>query len=125
MGANAHRTLSSSGDHDTYLSGLTVDAKQRATLQAARDEIRKSIREGLRAWSNHIDRNHMFEVTALASLSFADDKLALQPKFRMQGSWSYHTLNRATHNPPQEIDLDDGVFLPVSFLSMNGDPQLG
>lgn len=121
MGANAHRTLSSSGDHDTYLSGLTVDAKQRATLQAARDEIRKSIREGLRAWSNHIDRNHMFEVTALASLSFADDKLALQPKFRMQGSWSYHTLNRATHNPPQEIDLDDGVFLPVSFLSMNGE----
>lgn len=120
MAANAHRTLSSSGDHDTYLSGLTVDAKQRDTLQAARDEIRNSIREGLRAWSDHVDRNQMFEVTALASMSFADNELALQPKFRMQGSWSYHTLNRATHNPPQEIDLDDGVFLPVSFLSMNG-----
>lgn len=120
MGANAHRTLSSSGDHDTYLSGLTVDAKQREALQAARDEIRKSVREGLRTWSEHVDREQMFEGAALASMSFADSELTLQPKFRMQGSWSYHTLNCATHNPPQEIDLDDGVFLPVSFLSMNG-----
>ncbi|MBN9506672.1 MAG: hypothetical protein J0I69_11665 [Altererythrobacter sp.] len=120
MGANAHRTLFSSGEHDTYLRGLTVDAKQRAALQAAREEIRDEIRSGLRAWSDHVDRTQFFEVTALASVSFADSDLALRPKFRMQGSWSYHTLNRATHNPPQEIDLDDGVFLPVSFLSQNG-----
>lgn len=121
MGANAHRTLFSSGEHDTYLRGLTVDTREKETLQAARDEIRDEIRHGLREWSDHVDRAQLFEARALASTYLTDSDLALRPKFRMQGSWSYHTLNCATHNPPQEIDLDDGVFLPVSFLSQNGD----
>lgn len=119
MGANAHRTLFSSGGHDTYLRRLTVDTKEKEALQAARDEIRDEIRLGLRDWSDHVDRGQLFEARALASAYLTDRDLALRPKFRMQGSWSYHTLNRATHNPPQEIDLDDGVFLPVSFLSQN------
>lgn len=121
MGANAHRTLFNSGDHDSYLRGLTVDTKEKEALQVARDEIREQIRLGLRDWSDHVDRGLLFEAGALASAYFTDSDLALRPKFRMQGSWSYHTLNRATHKPPQEIDLDDGVFLPVSFLSQNGD----
>lgn len=120
MGANAHRALFSSNDHDTYLRGLTVDTDEKAALQNARDEIRDEIRSGLRDWSDHVDRVQLFEVRALASIPSADTDVALRPKFRMQGSWSYHTLNCATHNPPQEIDLDDGVFLPVSFLGQNG-----
>ena len=120
MGANAHRTLFSSGDNDTYLRGLKVDTKEKESLQAARDEIRDEIRAGLREWSNHVDRTQLFEARAIGSVFLTDSDLSLRPKFRMQGSWSYHTLNRTTHNPPQEIDLDDGVFLPVSFLSQNG-----
>jgi len=120
MRANAHRTLFSSGDHETYLRGLTVDLKEKEALQAAREEIRDQIRLGLRDWSDHVDRGQLFEARALASAYLTDSDFALRPKFRMQGSWSYHTLNRATHSPPQEIDLDDGVFLPVSFLSQNG-----
>jgi hypothetical protein len=38
----------------------------------------------------------------------------------MQGSFSYRTCNDPAHNPPQEIDLDDGMFLPISFLTGNG-----
>ena len=38
----------------------------------------------------------------------------------MQGSFAYRTLNEPAHNPPQEIDLDDGVFVPVSFLNDSG-----
>jgi hypothetical protein len=120
MGANAHRTLFSSGDHDTYLRGLTVDTTEKEALQVARDEIRDQIRVGLREWSDHVDRKQLFEARVLSSAALTDGDFALRPKFRMQGSWSYHTLNRATHNPPQEIDLDDGVFLPVSFVSQNG-----
>ncbi len=120
MGANAHKTLFSSGDHDSYLRALTVDIPEKEALQVARDEIRDEIRSGLRNWSDHVDRRQLFEARALAPDYLTDSDLALRPKFRMQGSWSYHTLNRATHNPPQEIDLDDGVFLPVSFLSQNG-----
>lgn len=123
MGANAHRTLFSSGEHDTYLCGLTVDSKEKEALQAARDNIRDEIRSGLREWSDHVERKQLFDTRALTPDFLADSDLALRPKFRMQGSWSYHTLNRATHSPPQDIDLDDGVFLPVSFLSESGGAQ--
>ena len=36
------------------------------------------------------------------------------------GVSAYGTCNVPAHQPPQEIDLDDGLFLPVSFLSCNG-----
>jgi hypothetical protein len=120
MGVNAHRALFSKGESASYLRGLTVNVGQRTRLQAARDEIRAAIDKGFRDWSDLIDRGELFEARALASLIFADAEPALRPKFRMQGSWSYHTLNRITWDPPQEIDLDDGVFLPVSFLVQNG-----
>ena len=38
----------------------------------------------------------------------------------MQGSLAYGTLNDPAQKPPQEMDLDDGLFLPVSFLAGNG-----
>lgn len=49
----------------------------------------------------------------------------LRPKFRMQGSacQAYRTLNDPAH-PPQQIDYDDGVYLPVSFLAETGDPVI-
>jgi hypothetical protein len=49
----------------------------------------------------------------------------LRPKFRMQGSASpaYRTLNDPAH-PPQQIDYDDGVYLPVSFLAETGNPVI-
>lgn len=37
----------------------------------------------------------------------------------MQGSKVYCTLNDPAHKPPQEVDYDDGVFLPTSFLELN------
>jgi hypothetical protein len=48
------------------------------------------------------------------------------PRFRGQGSYSYKTLNDPVpeHTPPQQIDIDDGVFLPTSFLSQGGRPVL-
>ena len=46
--------------------------------------------------------------------------LRLRPRFRMQGSGAYHTLNDPAHKPPQEVDFDDGVFLPTSFVNGGG-----
>lgn len=37
------------------------------------------------------------------------------PKFFTQGSFKYKTLNRGAHMPPQQIDLDEGCYLPMSF----------
>ncbi|MEG3694581.1 CBASS cGAMP synthase, partial [Vibrio coralliirubri] len=40
----------------------------------------------------------------------------LKPKFMSQGSFVYKTLNLPCHNPPQQIDLDDGVYLPLEVF---------
>jgi len=120
MAINAHRAFFCTTAEDTYLGGLTVDEEQRDTLRGARDEIRETIRRGFRDWAAILDRQELFESVALATTYLHDAEPTLRPKFRMQGSWSYFTLNRTTIEPPQQIDADDGVFLPVSFLTQNG-----
>ncbi len=44
-------------------------------------------------------------------------------KFMTQGSFAYQTLNAPARTPAQEIDLDDGMYVPVEFLE-NGEPAL-
>jgi len=115
MTANAHRALYSASGDDNFLANLTVDDDDESLLRDARDLIRETLKNGFRNWSDFIERRILFENVAIASV----DRF-LRPKFKMQGSWSYFTLNRTTVDPPQEIDLDDGMFLPVSFLGNQG-----
>ncbi len=120
MAVDASRAFFKTGYQDTFLASLGVADADKETLRATRDEVRSAIRSGFQEWDVHLERQHLFEAAALASTFAYDAKPTLSPKFRMQGSWSYHTLNCTTTEPPQEIDLDDGVFLPVSFLTQNG-----
>jgi hypothetical protein len=39
----------------------------------------------------------------------------ITPKFWLQGSLAYNTLNAPAHLPPQEMDCDYGVYLPMRF----------
>lgn len=115
MALNAHRVFAGPANDQHYLAALTLADKRRQTLSAARDVCREAIRAGLRNWSSVVNEVVLFN-RALASVAPS----SLRPKFRMQGSFAYHTLNDPAHKPPQEIDLDDGVFVPVSFLSNHG-----
>jgi hypothetical protein len=56
-------------------------------------------------------------------IALASQLPPLWPRFRMQGSGAYHTLNDPAHKPPQEVDYDDGVFLPTSFVNGGGTVQ--
>lgn len=123
MRANAHRVLFGADGHGAYLHRLTVDEGRKRQIKAARDEIRKEIWSGLRNWRDHLGAAQLFEAGALTSSYLSGSDLALRPQFRMQGSWFYHTLNRPIQSPPQTIDLDDGVFLPISFPDKPGGPQ--
>lgn len=117
MAINAHRALYNAKSDENYLGELTVDNEERDELRGARDSLREALKAGFAEWPRFIRKQFLFES---AALEFADGaEPVLRPKFRMQGSWSYDTLNRTTYDPPQEIDLDDGVFLPVSFLTQN------
>lgn len=109
MPLNLHRVFVGSTDNN-YLSALAVKKQKEDSLRAARDEIRATLRAGLGNLAQ-FSRDQLFEVLARDSAP-----ASLKPKFRMQGSFSYRTCNDPAHKPPQEVDLDDGMFLPVSFL---------
>lgn len=112
MVLNAHRVFTGAPDANHYLAALTLDADREALLRSARDTCRDFIRIGLRSWSTVLQKSLLFEAVVADAMP-----AALRPKFKMQGSFAYRTLNNPAQRPPQEIDLDDGVFVPVSFLN--------
>lgn len=115
MGLNAHRVFENSTAYGSFHSAITVSPAQEDALRSARDDIRAALRVGMRDWSTVIEKAFLFD-ERLATL----EPPALRPKFRMQGSFSYRTQVEPAQLPPQEIDLDDGLFLPVSFLTDRG-----
>lgn len=115
MPFNAHRVFAGSNNVDGYLDALTLDSKLEESLRSARDQIRKAVKEGLADWSTVVRRQDLFDSALTAS-----EVPPLRPKFRMQGSFTYRTCNVPAQIPPQEVDLDDGLFLPISFLIQNG-----
>lgn len=42
--------------------------------------------------------------------------LTLTPRFWTQGSFQYDTLNNPYSTPPQEMDIDDGTYLPMTIF---------
>lgn len=59
-------------------------------------------------------RDHLSVAIAEASLSILGATKKITPRFRTQGSWAYKTCLQPAHMPPQEMDWDFGVYLPVS-----------
>lgn len=109
MPMNAHGAIVSRPSG--YKHAMNLTEKQEQTLRDARDDIRATISSNFSAFAKSLGETVLFEErTSLIARSFAT------PKFRMQGSFSYHTCNQPAHVPPQEIDLDDGLFMPVSYF---------
>ena len=113
---NVHRVLRGTTTNHGYLGALTIDKRQERWLSHARDEVRKTLRNGLAQWSGLTKSSLLLEYRYA---NLAPRLPALRPRFRMQGSKVYCTLNDPAHKPPQEVDYDDGVFLPTSFLELN------
>jgi len=47
-----------------------------------------------------------------------------EPRFYIQGSRAYKTLNSPCITPPQQSDIDDGVYLPLSVMREKSSPKL-
>jgi hypothetical protein len=85
---------------DTYLNNLSLREEQRTLLQEARALVRQALRAAF----------------VQATAAFTNGEGPITPTFFTQGSWSYRTINRPTHTPPQQTDMDDGCYLPMSFV---------
>lgn len=96
-----------SDEQDVFCNRIETTEEQRKYLVECKNEIRDHLLPGIRQAT----------VTTLGMES------AVSPRFRTQGSWSYKTCVHPPFLPPQEIDWDFGVYLPVKVWEENGPPH--
>jgi hypothetical protein len=85
---------------------LDLTPEQRAQIACARNDVRSCLRTGV--------------PRVLRASGYTDD--VPQPRFFTQGSWAYRTLNSPAQRP-QQADVDDGCYLPMSFVSQTKRPS--
>lgn len=110
---NLHKLM---GTDEGYLDAISVPEGDRIALAAAREKIRDTLRDAFRHWTQFVTRAELLGGIVTASIT---PRLPT-PKFRIQGSFAYHTANDCQNPPDQQIDQDDGVYLPISFVTMHG-----
>lgn len=88
------------------LDSLELPPNVRSQLAKAKIDVRNCLREGI--------------PMMLQSAGFADK--APTPRFFTQGSWAYKTLNAPAQHP-QQADVDDGCYLPLSFVKQTKRPS--
>ncbi|WP_157215353.1 CBASS cGAMP synthase [Flavisphingomonas formosensis] len=110
---NLHKLM---GTDEGYLAEIRVPERDRVVLTTAREKIRDTLRSAFRNWHHFVSRIELQDSLVVAS---ATPRLPT-PKFRIQGSFAYHTANDCQNPPDQQIDQDDGVYLPISFVTVNG-----
>lgn len=105
---NLSPLLYSSNEQNTFLKELDLGNSEKQDINSARadvrDELRRKLPRALR------DRGYQGK--------------DCNPKFFIQGSWAYKTLNRPCQTPPQQSDVDDGVYLPMSIVTEENRPTL-
>jgi hypothetical protein len=77
----------------------------------------------LRGAKNKI-RNHLRVGIEQASMEVLNTDKSVSPRFRTQGSWAYGSCIQPARQPPQEMDWDYGVYLPVDLLDDNVTPRV-
>jgi hypothetical protein len=98
--------FTTSDDESCMHGELELTPEQRAWIASARTDVRDCLRTGI--------------PRVLRASGYADG--VPQPRFFTQGSWAYKTLN-APAQSPQQADVDDGCYLPLSFVSQTKRPS--
>lgn len=93
---------------DCFLDELNLAPEKLAAIDGAR----KDIREALKADLPRVLREKGLEGDIC------------EPRFYIQGSRAYKTLNSPCTTPPQQSDIDDGVYLPLSVMREENSPKL-
>ncbi|GGI27362.1 MULTISPECIES: CBASS cGAMP synthase [Bradyrhizobium] len=96
--ANVSKVLHASGDAACFLKNLNIADTDRACLMEAREKVRDCLRK------------------TFAALTKQELGVTVHPRFFTQGSFAYRTINDPCWTPPQQMDLDDGAYLPMTFI---------
>lgn len=91
-----------------FLDELNLKAHELAEIDGARQDIREALKADL--------------PRVLREKGLEGD--ICEPRFYIQGSRAYKTLNSPCTTPPQQSDIDDGVYLPLSVMREESSPKL-
>jgi cyclic GMP-AMP synthase len=100
--ANVDKLLYGAQGAVDLLAKLELQADEQGKLQNAKRKIRDHLR------------------AVIASETKRQFGRQITPRFFTQGSEAYKLLNRRAWMPPQQIDVDDGLYLPMTFVKGNG-----
>lgn len=104
--ANVSKLLYTTVDDDCLLLAINPKEETKIKLLAARTKIRNRLRDKFKKHSSE---------------KFGE---IIIPRFFTQGSYSYKTINHPANPPKQQMDLDDGCYLPLSFLKTEKRPSI-
>lgn len=91
----------------SLFGNINLRDDDRVDIAEAKNEVRMALRDGIPRV--YVEEGHPGKVP--------------QPRFFTQGSWAYKTLN-APAQQPQQADVDDGCYLPLSFLNQTDSPSV-
>lgn len=94
-------------NEDSLQAALDLGPTPRNHIAEAKADVRNCLRDGI--------------PRVLKSKGLTSD--APEPRFFTQGSWAYKTLN-APAQDPQQADVDDGCYLPLSFVAQSTRPSV-
>lgn len=95
-----HAVFAKQSDPRSYIKNLLPTEQDEGTLFEAKNKIRTKLRLEIPRQTEQFGEK-------------------VSPRFYVQGSWAYKTCNRPCQ-PGQEMDLDFGVYLPVSAWDDRG-----
>lgn len=110
--ANAHPIFVGLRNNPSYLASLDIDDNEHKKLMTARTTIRRALRDS--AWMLEQQTRFWRQKYLIEANNRVRDDVSV--KFLTQGSFAYKTLNAPAQPMIQEIDLDDGMYVPVRFL---------
>lgn len=94
---NLSKLLNGAAGDVSFLQKLDLQPAEVGILEAARKAVREALTQ------------------AFTEASVRRFGIAVTPRYYTQGSYAYGTLNRPAFPGPQQKDLDDGVYLPLTF----------
>lgn len=109
-------------------SGLRVSSSYHQALQVSKNDFgaliaaRRDIRAAIKQAGKSIQLRDEYWEPNFARKS-AISRPMIEPKFFTQGSVAYDLLVDPCRSPPQQIDLDDGMYVRVDYLQ-DGQPAL-
>ncbi|MGN3966697.1 CBASS cGAMP synthase [Burkholderia gladioli] len=104
---NLSSLFHSTVEDSTLLLNIELTPKEQSFIAEAKSAVRLCLRENLM----QVLRNHGYTGPTV------------RPRFFTQGSWAYKTLNAPAQHP-QQADVDDGTYLPLSFVSQTAKPSV-